>query len=124
MDFIKSNSHPVGRVFLGILFLMAGIGKVAQMGAANFAGYIDSVTPGLGMLAWPIMLFEILAGAAIILGFQTRLVALALVLFCLFTGIVFHGAADMTGMMKNIGLAGGYLLLVAHGAGRFSIDNR
>jgi len=124
LENLKSYAHPVGRVLLGLLFLMAGFGKITTMGAANFGAYIDSVTPGLGILAWPIMVFELLAGIALIIGFKVRPVALALALFCVFTGVVFHGfaPAEMTNTLKNLALAGGYLMLFAHGAGKWAID--
>ena len=116
-------AHPIGRVLLGLLFLMAGIGKL-QMGAEGLAGFISSKVPFLAFMAWPVILFEIIAGLLIIVGLFTRPTALLLAAFCVFTGIVYYGSADMTGLMKNIALAGGYLMLFVHGAGAFSLDSR
>jgi len=121
MDSLNKYAHPIGRILMGILFLMSGIGKV-QAGVGGLAGYIESKVPGLGALAWPVTVFEIIAGLAIIIGFQTRLAALALVIFCIFTGVIFHGSADMTGMLKNLAIAGGFLVLYAKGSGGLAID--
>ena len=120
MDTLQKYAHPVGRVLLGVLFLMAGIGKL-QMGADAFAGFIESQLP-LGFLAWPTILFEIAVGVLLIIGYQTRWVALAAAAFCIFTGVIYHGPADPTGMLKNVALAGGYLLLFARGAGGMCVD--
>lgn len=77
-------------------------------------------------LAWPAVLFEILVGAAIISGFQTRLAALALAAFCVVTAILYHfvpaDQMQMTQFFKNLGLAGGYLLRANAGSGAFSVD--
>lgn len=113
------------RILLGLLFVMAGIGKLGDV--AGFAGYMAS--GGVpAALAWPVVLFEILGGLALILGLQTRLVALALGAFCVVSGVLYHfDPADqmqMTQLLKNLGLAGGYLALAVTGAGALSVDAR
>ena len=125
MTNLNSNLHVVARVFLGLLFLVAGLGKLGNVD--GFAGYMAS--GGIpAVLAWPAVLFEILAGAAIIAGFQTRLAALALAAFCVVTAVLYHfvpaDQMQMTQFFKNIGIAGGYLLLANAGSGAFSVDAR
>jgi putative oxidoreductase len=120
MDKLNAYIPTIGRVLLGVLFLVAGIGKLTG-GVEGFAGYITS--GGLpAFLAWPVVLFEILAGIAIIVGYQTRYTALALAAFCLVSGIMYHGTADMSGLLKNIALTGAFLRLYASGAGALAID--
>ncbi len=90
-------------------------------------GYMEA--SGLpGILIYPTILFEVAAGLAIIAGYQTRLVALALAGFTLLSALIFHnqlGDQMQFGMfMKNIAMTGGFLFLVRHGAGELSIDNR
>ena len=69
-----------------------------------------------------------LGGLAIILGWQTRLVAFLLAGFCIVSAVLFHGnvsdPSEQIQFLKNLGLAGGFLLIVAHGAGAWSLDNR
>jgi putative oxidoreductase len=120
MNGLSNLAHPLGRILMGSLFLIAGYGKV--MGGAAIGGYIESKIPGLGFMAWPVAIFELVAGALLIIGFQTRLTALALAGFCVFTGLIFHGFADQTGMLKNIALAGGFLIIFSKGSGGMSID--
>ena len=113
------------RVLLAVLFILAGIGKLADV--PGFAGFMAS--GGVpAFLAWPVIAFEILGGLAILVGFQTRIVALALGAFCVLSGVLYHfDPADqmqMTSLMKNLGLAGGFLALAVAGPGALSIDAR
>jgi len=115
----------LARILLGVLFVMAGIGKLASV--EGFAGYMAS--GGVpAFLAWPVILFEILGGLALIAGIQTRAVALALGAFCVASGVLYHfDPADqmqMTSFLKNMALAGGYLALATAGPGRFAVDAR
>ncbi|MEH6360805.1 MAG: DoxX family protein [Amylibacter sp.] len=120
MDGLNKLAHPLGRIMMGLLFLLAGYGKVTN--GAPIGGFIESKIPGLGFMAWPVSIFELTAGVLLIVGFQTRLTALALAGFCLFTGVVFHGFANQVIMMKDIALAGGFFILFAKGAGGLSFD--
>ncbi|WP_323371661.1 DoxX family protein [Anianabacter salinae] len=111
------------RILLGLLFIVAGFGKLADV--QGFAGYMAS--GGVpAALAWPVVLFEILGGIALIAGFQTRWVALGLAAFCVLSGALYHfvpaDQMQMTSFLKNLGLAGGYLALFVTGAGAFSVD--
>jgi putative oxidoreductase len=124
-DTIMTNTTLllVARILLGLLFLVAGIGKLGDV--AGFGGYM--ATGGIpAALAWPVVLFEIAAGLALIIGFQTRITALALAAFCVLSGLLYHfDPADqmqMTQLLKNLGLAGGYLALWVTGAGAWSVD--
>jgi uncharacterized membrane protein YphA (DoxX/SURF4 family) len=67
-------------------------------------------------------------GLAIIVGWQTRWVALALAGFSVLSALIFHNnfadQNEMANFMKNIAIAGGFLFLFANGAGARSLDNR
>ena len=120
---MKDTTLLAARILLGVLFVMAGFGKLGDV--AGFGGYMAS--GGIpAFLAWPVVLFEIVVGAALIVGFQTRLAALALAAFCVVSGVLYHfDPADqmqMTQLLKNLGLAGGYLALWVTGAGALSVD--
>ncbi|QLC25159.1 DoxX family protein [Parasphingopyxis algicola] len=110
----------VGRILLGALFVMAGAMKFGNI--EGLGQFIES--GGLpAMLAWPTAIFEVVAGLAIVVGFLTRYAALALAAFCVATGLLYH-PGEMGEIMKNIALAGGFLILYSHGAGLLSIDAR
>jgi len=113
----------VARLLLSCLFILGGIGKLSNV--AGFAGYLEM--GGLpAFLAWPAILFEIAVGVTMIIGFQTRIMALLAAGFCLVTAVLYHSNfADQTMMimfLKNLGLAGGFLMVVAHGPGKIAID--
>lgn len=113
----------VARVLLAVLFIMAGVGKLGNV--EGFAGFMAS--GGVpAFLAWPVIAFEILGGLALLVGFQTRIVALALGAFCIVSGVLYHfvpaDQMQMTMFLKNVALAGGYLALAVAGAGAWSLD--
>ncbi|MCC1491883.1 DoxX family protein [Cognatishimia sp. F0-27] len=115
----------VARVLLGLLFVMAGIGKLADV--QGFGVFM--ATGGIpAALAWPVVLFEIIAGLMLIAGLFTRATAWALAAFCVASGALYHfDPADqmqMTQLLKNLALAGGYVALSISGAGAYSLDAR
>jgi len=115
----------VARIFLGHIFLLAGISKIGAYGATQ--GYMDAMgVPG--MLLPLVILLEVGGGVAIIVGWKTKWASLALAAFTVVAAAIFHNNfGDQTQMimfMKNIAIAGGFLLLAVHGAGAYSLDNR
>ena len=122
---MNQYAHLAGRILLALIFVMAGIGKLSD--PAGTAGYMAAMgVPTI--LLWPTIALELLGGIAIIIGFQTRIVAIALAVFCIVSGVIFHSNfADQTQMimfLKNLGLAGGFLLLATTGATALSLDSR
>lgn len=127
MDKAITLSAPLGRLLLAVLFLLAGAGKAAD--PAGTIGYIASHGLPLPQLGYAIALAaEIGGGLLILVGYQTRLVAAGMALFSIATAVFFHNdfadQAQMTNFLKNLAIAGGFLVLVANGAGALSIDNR
>ena len=121
------------RILLSFMFILAGFGKITD--AAGTAGMIAGAgLPAATLLAYVAGLFELLAGLAVLTGFQVRIVGWLLAGFCVFTGVVFHlpyasgtelvNILNQIMVMKNITLAGAYILLATVGAGAYSIDAR
>ena len=122
---VRNVAELAGRVMLAGLFLISGIGKIGSY--AGTAGYMASQgVPGALLPA--VIAVEVLGAAAIIAGWQTRITAFVLACFTLLAALIFHsnlGDQIQTIMfLKNVAIAGGFLLLVANGAGRLSIDGR
>jgi putative oxidoreductase len=114
-----------GRAFLAAIFLISGLGKIGAY--ADTAAYMASMgVPGA--LLPLVIATEVLGAVAIVLGWRTRIVAFLLAGFTLLSGVIFHSNfADQIQMimfMKNLAITGGFLLLVAHGAGAWSFDWR
>jgi len=114
-----------GRVLLSSLFLISGIGKIG--GYAGIAAYMTSV--GVPAALLPLVIAtEVLGAIAIILGWKTRIVAFLLAGFSVLSALIFHNdfadQIQMVMFLKNLSIAGGFLLLVANGAGPLSLDRR
>jgi putative oxidoreductase len=122
-DTLASLTELAGRVLLAGLFLLSGLGKLGAYSAT--AAYMSS--GGVpGALLPVVIATEVIGGVAIILGWKTRTVAVLLAGFSLLTAILFHrNFADQMQMiqfLKDVSITGGFLLLVANGAGPLSID--
>lgn len=116
---------PLGRLFISLIFLLSGLNKISAYQGTQ--GYMEAMgVPGI--LLPLIILFEVVFSLAVIIGWQTRMAALALAGFSLVTAVVFHSnlgdQIQFIMFMKNISIAGGFLFLVAHGAGSWSLDSR
>ena len=113
----------IGRVMMALLFILAGIGKLGALPATD--SYIQSVGMPAG-LALPAAVFEIAAGLALALGIFTRFFALLLAGFCLITAALFHtkfsDPLQMANFLKNVALAGGFLVLFAQRHMTWSYD--
>jgi putative oxidoreductase len=113
------------RIFLAALFIVAGLGKIT--GYEGTAGYMQSMgVPGF--LLPLVIALEIVGGIAIAIGYRTRLAAFLLAGFSVLSALVFHNMfvdpSEQTQFLKNFAIAGGFLLLLVHGAGRLSLDAR
>jgi len=125
MDKFNPLFSLTGRVMIALIFVISGFSKLAAIEGTQ--GYMEAM--GLpGILIYPTILFEVGAGLAIIIGFQTRIVALLLVGYSIITAAIFHNQLgdqmQLIMFLKNVAIAGGLLFLVRNGAGELSIDNR
>ena len=125
MTQIKSFAAPLGRILIALIFVVSGVSKISNFAATQ--GYMESVgVPGALLPA--VIALEVFGGLAIILGWHTRVAAFLLAGFSLLSAVLFHAnfgdQMQMIMFMKNLALAGGFLIIVAGGAGAWSIDNR
>ncbi len=115
----------LGRILISGLFFLNGIFKIN-----NYEATIDWIEnfdiPGILLI--PAIILEVLGPILIVLGYQTKITAALLSLFCLATAIIFHydfvDQMQLTSFLKNIALAGGFLFLVVNGAKDLSIDKK
>nr|WP_244135391.1 DoxX family protein [Burkholderia vietnamiensis] len=120
----------LSRILLVILFVMFGWKKIVDFsGTIAFMGSEGAPAPIVSAAIAVVM--ELFAGIAILVGFQTRALALLLAPYTIGTALIGHRYWTMTGgaqidnmihFYKNIAIAGGLLALCAAGPGRFSID--
>lgn len=114
----------ISRVLLSVLFIVAGYGKIT--GYAGTAAYMASMHVPSFFLPLVILL-ELGGGLAIVFGFLTRFTALFISGFTIIAAIIFHNnfSNDMQQLMfmKDMSIAGGFLILGLFGAGKYSLDN-
>jgi putative oxidoreductase len=116
-----------GRVLIALIFLISGLGKISTPAMA--IGYINAVHLPLPWFAFTLaIIIEIGGGLLLIAGFQARIAATVIAVFCVATALIFRNnfgdPNQMVNFLKNISMAGGLLQVVAFGAGSFSLDSR
>jgi putative oxidoreductase len=120
---LRDSLELGGRILLALLFLLSGIGKVAGYEAS--VGYMRAMgVPGALLPATIVV--EIAGAIAIMAGWKTRIAAFLLAGFTLVAAVIFHSnfgdQVQMVMFLKNVAIVGGFLMLMANGAGRYSLD--
>ena len=120
METTKRYLPLLGRIMIGLPFILSGFGKLMAHDAT--VGYIGSVGLPLPQVGWLIAIaVEMGGGALLVLGFRARVVAAVLAVFALATALFFHrNFADQNQLihfLKNVMLAGGLLQIVSFGTG-------
>jgi|TARA_B110001452_G_scaffold27597_1_gene21622 putative oxidoreductase len=113
----------LGRIFISMLFLFSAYNKILSIDGTM--SWIEGF--GIpGFLLYPTIALEIILPLLVIIGYNARLSAGLLAAFCIATAFIFHyNFADQTqtiAFLKNIGLAGGFLFIVANGTREWAID--
>ena len=113
----------IGRVLISSLFLVSAFNKIFSID-----GSMDWME-GFGVpgfLIYPAIILEIILPLFVIVGYRARISAGLLAIFCLATAFIFHldfsNQMQLVSFLKNIGLAGGFLFIVANGTRDWSID--
>ena len=114
----------VGRVLLSALFLIEGLGKISMQ--EDVIMYMEDYgVPGI--LFMPATILEILFPLFLIVGYKTKWAASIMALFTFAVAIIFHTNFD-EGMqimffLKDLAIAGGFMIIVAYGPGKISLDH-
>ncbi|WP_140920086.1 DoxX family protein [Limnobaculum xujianqingii] len=114
----------IARILMPILFIVAGYGKLGDAYAGT-QQYMQAM--GVPEFLLPLtILLELGGGLAVLFGLLTRTTAIFTALFTLLTAFIFHSnfaeGVNQLMFMKNLTIAGGYILLAVSGPGAFSID--
>ena len=113
----------IGRIFISALFLISAFNKIFNLGGSM--GWMESFgVPGF--LIFPAIAIELILPILVIVGYQARIAAGILSIFCLATAFIFHfnfsDQMQLILFLKNIGLAGGFLFIVANGTKDWAVD--
>ena len=114
----------LGRIFLSVLFLIEGVGKIFTQ--EQVITYMDDYgVPDI--LFIPAVIVEILFPLLLIVGYKTRLAALVMTLFTLTVAIIFHtdfsDGMQLIFFLKDLAIAGGFMIIIAYGSNKFSLDH-
>ena len=115
----------LGRILISVLFFLNGFFKISNY--EGTIGWMESFgMPGMFLI--PAIILEVAGPILIIIGYKTKLASGLLSLFCIATAIIFHNdfadQMQFTSFLKNIALAGGFLILYVNGAKSLSLDNK
>ena len=115
----------MGRILISALFLISAYNKIFSIDGSM------SWMEGFGVpgfLLYPTIALEIILPLCIIIGYQARIAAGLLAIFCLATAFIFHfdfiDPMQKIAFLKNLGLAGGFLFIVANGTKDWSVDRK
>jgi len=114
----------IGRTLLSALFLIEGAGKISMQ--EDVVMYMEEYgVPEI--LFIPATVLEILFPVLLILGYKTKLAALIMALFTFTVAIIFHTdfteGMQMISFLKDIAIAGGFMIIIAYGPGKISLDH-
>jgi len=128
----------ISRILMSLVFIIYGYMKLVDVasivnnpGTKRFMELVASGAAAPTWLGYLIALIEVIGGLLILIGFKTRLVAWAMVIWIIIVTLLGHpfwtmeGAprgANMANFYKNLAIMAAYLLLAIHGPGRYSVD--
>lgn len=122
----KAYGTLIGRVLIGLIFVMSGVGKIADpQGTQQYMAAMGITTATTFLYAGAVFI-ELAGGLSLLLGVWSRWGATALIAFMIPTTLIFHtnfGDQNQTiHFMKNLAMMGGLLYVAIYGSGRLSAD--
>ena len=113
----------IGRILISALFLISAFNKIFNLYGSMCLMEVFGVP---GFLIFPAIAIEIILPVLVIVGYHARIAAGILAIFCLSTAFILHfDFSDQTqfvSFLKNIGLSGGFLFVVANGTKDWAVD--
>ena len=113
----------IARLLISALFLISAYNKIFSID--DTMSWMEGFGIA-GLLLYPTIALEIILPLFIIIGYQARLSAGLLAIFCIATAFIFHydfvDQMQTIAFLKNLGLAGGFLFIVANGTKDWAID--
>tara|TARA_B100000963_G_scaffold309114_1_gene284917 strand:+ start:324 stop:710 length:387 start_codon:yes stop_codon:yes gene_type:complete len=115
----------IGRVLISSVFLFSGYSKILNYDST--VGYMEGFgVPGF--LLWPTIVLEIVLPIMIIVGYKTQIASILIAIFCIITGLIFHldfgNQMQVIALLKNLGLAGGFIFFAIHGSGDWAVEKK
>tara|TARA_Y100001970_G_scaffold141315_1_gene173958 strand:+ start:573 stop:959 length:387 start_codon:yes stop_codon:yes gene_type:complete len=113
----------VGRIFISAVFLLSAFNKIFNF--ANTVTWMEGY--GIpGFLLWPTIILEIILPVLVIIGYKTKISAILLAIFSIATALIFHldfsNQMQVIALLKNFGLAGGFIFIAINGPKDWALD--
>ena len=113
-----------GRIFLSALFLIEGVGKISFQD--DVVMYMEDYSVP-GVLFLPALILEIVFPILLMVGYKTKWAAAIMALFTIAVAIIFHTdfseGMQMMLFLKDIAIAGGFMIILVYGPGKISLDH-
>ena len=113
-----------GRIFLSALFLIEGVGKISFQD--DVVMYMEDYSVP-GVLFLPALILEIVFPILLMVGYKTKWAAAIMALFTIAVAIIFHTdfseGMQMIFFLKDLAIAGGFMIILVYGPGKISLDH-
>ncbi len=129
---LQNYSALAGRIFIALIFIISGTGKVGSFDST--AAYMSAHgMPMSSLFLSGAIIFELMGGLSLLFGYKTHYGVMMLALFLIPATLIFHPfwsvppeayRLQMIMFLKNIAILGGLLTVLAHGPGKFSVDDQ
>jgi len=112
-----------GRIFISSLFIVEAIRKISFKEETIF--YMEDYgVPEI--LFYPSLIFELVFPILLIIGYQTRISAVAMFIFTMVVTIIFHNDFEnhmqFIALLKNLSIAGGFLIIASNQPKVWTLD--
>jgi putative oxidoreductase len=131
MSFGENISPFLGRALMALFFALVALQQLQNWDGARLDLLSHGIKPPDAFLAVAVVM-ELGCAAALLLGFRTRLAALGLFILTLAASVALNdfwkiddaveAYAQKQLFLRNLAIAGGLLIIVGMGAGRWSYD--
>lgn len=119
----RNLADLLGRVLMSLIFVVSGLQQIRNYVGTQAYMELHGV---LGTLLPAVIAVQVIGAVAMAAGYKTRACAFLLAIFTLLTALLFHSDTDTSAQavqfMKNLAMTGGFLVVLAHGAGEWSLD--
>jgi putative oxidoreductase len=123
MNTPRNLADFLGRVLMSVIFVVSGLLQISNYVGTQAYMELHGV---LGAFLPAVIAVEMVGAVAMAAGYKTRAFACLLAVFTLLTAILFHSdtstSAQGVHFMKNLAMTGGFMVVLAHGAGEWSLD--
>ncbi len=113
----------IARIFISSVFLLSGVNKIFNYDST--VSWMEGFGVS-GFLLWPTIVLEILLPIFVIIGFKTQISSIFLAVFSIATALIFHldfgNQTQQIALLKNFGLAGGFIFIAINGPKDWALD--